>query len=246
VTAQNAAASTTAGKAVAVSLKGTIVAPDVLGKKESDPNPPAKADGNLAYAATNGAHGTVTVSGSTATYTPAAGFTGADSFTFTATDSRGLQSKAATVAVQVGAATTTPTTPKPPSTPPKRPTCGTPHFTLSAGQLLINQRIGQAAIRRLNAVAAKLDGRPAPTSKPHKGGTVHLTAAQLLINQRIFQAAVRRAATLEARLDHKPSPHFGPGKGGTVHLTVGQLAINQRIAQAAVRRANALVARAGL
>ena len=38
------------------------------------------------------------------TYTAAAGFTGTDSFTFTATDSRGLQSPPATVTVTVAAA----------------------------------------------------------------------------------------------------------------------------------------------
>jgi hypothetical protein len=120
-----------------------------------------------------------------------------------------------------------------------------PHFTLSPTQLAVNQRIGQAAIRRLNAAQAMLDGRPASTAGRHAAGTVRLSATQLLINQRIYQAAIRRAATLEARLDHKPAPHFGPGQGGTVHLNLGQLIINQRIAQAAVRRANALVARVG-
>jgi hypothetical protein len=250
VTAQSAPVSTTAGKAGTATLKGTVVAPEVLGAAAG--GTPAAATGAVTYVATNGAHGTVTVSGATATYTPAAGFTGKDSFTYYAQDSRGLRSAPATVAVDVAAATpttpTTPTTPKPPTTPtpPKGPS-GNAHFTLSAAQLLINQRIGQAAIRRLNAVAAKLDGRPAPTPpKAHKGGTVTLSAAQLLINQRIYQAAIRRAAILEARLDHKPAPHFGSGKGGTVRLTLGQLVVNQRIAQAAVRRANALVTRVGL
>ena len=39
---------------------------------------------------------------SDATYTPAAGFVGTDSFTYTATDARGLESAPATVAVTVG------------------------------------------------------------------------------------------------------------------------------------------------
>jgi hypothetical protein len=202
---------------------------------------------NVTFAVTGATGGTAAITsqaglGATLRFTPASGFSGTATVQYTATDSRGLTSPPATATVTVtpppgggtaegGGRTTTSTAGHP-----------KPHFTLSARQLLINQRIGQAAIRRLNAVAAKLDGRPAPTAR-HKGGAVHLTAAQLLINQRIFQAAVRRAATLEARLDHTPAPHFGPGKGGTVHLTVGQLIINQRIAQAAVRRANTLVAR---
>jgi hypothetical protein len=117
-------------------------------------------------------------------------------------------------------------------------------FTLSASQLRINQRIGQAAIRRLHRVEAALAGRPAPASAPRRsGGTVRLSAGQLLINQRIFQAAIRRAARLEARLEGRPAPRSGPGEGGTVRLSVRQLIVNQRIAQAAVRRSNALLER---
>ena len=120
-------------------------------------------------------------------------------------------------------------------------------ITLSARQLLINQRIGQAAIRRLNAVEAKLDGRPASTATAKKSASrVRLDARQMLINQRIYQAGVRRAAALEARLDGLPTPAVGTRKGGTVRLSVAQLVINQHIAQAAVRRANALQARVGL
>ncbi len=44
--------------------------------------------------------------------------------------------------------------PLPPSPPARR----TSTFTLSVGQLRINQRISQAAIRRLNAVEARLNG----------------------------------------------------------------------------------------
>ncbi|TQD48242.1 putative Ig domain-containing protein, partial [Marilutibacter aestuarii] len=47
------------------------------------------------------AHGTVSVSGTTATYTPAAGYAGADSFSFTAANDGGT-SAPATVAVSVG------------------------------------------------------------------------------------------------------------------------------------------------
>jgi uncharacterized protein (TIGR03790 family) len=59
------------------------------------------ADGNaLTFNAGIPAHGTVTISGSMATYTPAAGYSGQDSFTFTATDGA-LDSNAATVSLTV-------------------------------------------------------------------------------------------------------------------------------------------------
>jgi hypothetical protein len=121
---------------------------------------------------------------------------------------------------------------------------GGSRFTLSASQLRINQRIGQAAIRRLDAVEAALDRRP-PREFPGAGGRVRLSACQLLINQRIFQAAIRRAAGLEARLDGRPAPRPGPGARGRVRLSLTQLIVNQRIAQAAVRRADRLAARTG-
>ncbi len=56
---------------------------------------------------TQPAHGTVTLSGATATYNPAANYTGADSFTFTANDGA-LTSAAATVSIVVTAKPNTP------------------------------------------------------------------------------------------------------------------------------------------
>ncbi|MFZ4664325.1 MAG: tandem-95 repeat protein, partial [Caldilineaceae bacterium] len=62
----------------------------------------------LTYAITNQpAHGTVSVSGSTATYTPTADYNGSDSFTFTASDG-GATSNAATVTLTVTAVNDTP------------------------------------------------------------------------------------------------------------------------------------------
>ena len=59
----------------------------------------------LSYAvATNPVHGTVTITSATAgafTYTPAAGYVGSDSFTFTATDANGTASNVATVSITV-------------------------------------------------------------------------------------------------------------------------------------------------
>ncbi len=111
---------------------------------------------------------------------------------------------------------------------------------LTAAQLRINQRISQAAIRRLNALEAMIEGRPPPKAGKSRSGTVALSIRQLRINQRISQAAVRRANRLEARLNGHPAPTEGQGGGGAIRLTARQLLINQRISQAAVRRANAL------
>ncbi|HEY2710739.1 MAG TPA: Ig-like domain-containing protein [Caulobacteraceae bacterium] len=52
-------------------------------------------------------HGTVTISGTTITYTPTAGYTGADSFTYTATNAAGT-SAAATASITVNAALAAP------------------------------------------------------------------------------------------------------------------------------------------
>ena len=110
---------------------------------------------------------------------------------------------------------------------------------VSARQLAINQRISQAALRRLALVEALRQGRPTPRSKnvSRGGGRVRVSAIQLRINQRIAQAAVRRANALAGR----PT---APGANSTrrIRLSAGQLLINQRISQAAVRRANALLA----
>jgi hypothetical protein len=77
---------TTAGTAKVITLAGT------------------DADGNaLTYAiVANPAHGTLTGSGATRTYTPAGGYSGADSFTFTVSDGTAT-STAATVSISVTA-----------------------------------------------------------------------------------------------------------------------------------------------
>ncbi|WP_217915012.1 hypothetical protein [Miltoncostaea marina] len=109
---------------------------------------------------------------------------------------------------------------------------------VSAGQLLINQRISQAALRRLAVVEALRANRPPPRARDRSddGRRVTVSAAQLRINQRIAQAAVRRANALAGR----PTPPRA--SSGRITLSARQLLINQRISQAAVRRANALLA----
>ena len=124
---------------------------------------------------------------------------------------------------------------------------GEPEFELSARQLLINQRVAQAAVRRANAVLAALEGEDPAAAASASGtgkGSVELSARQLGINQRISQAAVRRTNEARAKLDgREPPPASDRARSRAAFgLSVAQLAINQRISQAAVRRANALIA----
>ncbi|MEW6582651.1 MAG: hypothetical protein AB1416_07820, partial [Actinomycetota bacterium] len=135
----------------------------------------------------------------------------------------------------------------PASTPPvvatprsitPRPTGGgtTARVRLSRSQLLINQRISQAAVLRANALKARLDA--GLTGGDVKDGS--LTANTLVFGLGILAAApgaspAAKTTTVITR------PLYGtPGR---VHLSRSQLLINQRISQAAVRRTNALRAR---
>lgn len=251
VVASPATVSTPAGSAVAVPLSATVVGASVRSRAPgctdaqttlaSCMTTAAPAAVTLAVTQPAAGRGAVALRGAVATYTPPAGFSGTATFTFTGTDSRGLAGAPATVTVRVGAAGGGGAGGAAGARGAKKAS----RITLSARQLLISQRIAQAALRRLRAVEAVLDGRPAPAAAARRrGGTVTLSARQLLINQRIGQAGVRLADALEARVAGKRPPVVsGRRTGGTVRLTVGQLVINQKIAQAAVRRANALQAR---
>ncbi len=241
-------ASTAAGAAVSVPLSATVIGPGVKSRlptcqetetgKASCMTTATPGAATLAVQQPGAGQGSVRLAGTTAVYTPPAGFTGTATFTYTGTDSRGLTSRAATVTVKVGTGSAG--------------TAGAGakkkgRIRLTARQMLISQRIGQAAIRRLSAVEAKLDGRPAPaTAAARRHGRVTLSAKQLRINQRIFQAGVRKGTALEARLDGTPAPGAKAGGHDRVRLSVRQMVINQHIAQAAVRKANALRARVGL
>ena len=107
---------------------------------------------------------------------------------------------------------------------------------LTTGQLLINQRISQAAIRRLNGLKARLD-------TGLTGGDVD--DATLL--QPAFVAGLRvLAAPPPASAPAASATIVAPASAGDpsqITLTTTQLLINQRISQAAVRRANELMAR---
>jgi uncharacterized repeat protein (TIGR01451 family) len=89
-TAENLAAVTVQNRELVVTLRG------------------ADVDGDeLAFAAGEASHGAVSVDGNQATYTPDAGFTGTDSFSFTSTDGEAT-SAPATVSIEVVAAGSVP------------------------------------------------------------------------------------------------------------------------------------------
>jgi Tol biopolymer transport system component len=122
--------------------------------------------------------------------------------------------------------------------PPATSAGGTATFTLSAGQLLINQRIGQAAIRRLNAVEARLGG--GLQARDLCGHTVAPDRLGPGITSVLESASLAPAAIAD------PAPIEDPGRKGAgdeVTLSAAQLLINQRIYQAAIRRADGIAAR---
>jgi hypothetical protein len=113
-TAAPASGTTSAGKAVDVALSGTVLGPTVKARINESCDmfsascfqvTPATIAGFSVVAGP--AHGSVTIATQTggtavARYTPAAGYTGTDSFTYRTTDSRGLASAPATVSLTVG------------------------------------------------------------------------------------------------------------------------------------------------
>jgi hypothetical protein len=107
--------------------------------------------------------------------------------------------------------------------------------SVSPAQLLINQRISQAAVLRANGLRGRLSG--GLTGGDIRDGA--LTAGKIA-------AGLVVAGTSPAP---RPSPSTTriarrqQASGGRVELSRAQLLINQRISQAAVRRANELRAR---
>jgi hypothetical protein len=104
-------ATTPAGQAVAIPLPGAVIGANVRSRVSATCDMSQAScfttatPGALTYAvaaAPPASQGTVSIAGAKATFTPAAGFTGQSTFTYTATDSRGLAGPPATVTVSVG------------------------------------------------------------------------------------------------------------------------------------------------
>jgi hypothetical protein len=106
---------------------------------------------------------------------------------------------------------------------------------LTAAQLLINQRISQAALRRANAIRAMLAA--GLTGGNFADGTI--TAAQLAPGLSVARAV----AGGEVPATPLTIPAAPAKRAARVALTPAQLLVNQRISQAAVRRLNALAER---
>ena len=128
--------------------------------------------------------------------------------------------------------------PKPrPVTPAKATKGNVKGVTLSSTQLLISQRISQAAVRRANALQARLDN--GLTGGDLRAGAV--TPAKVAVGLTVVSSV--------AGGDQPPSKTVvaprGPRSAAKVTLSTSQILINQRVAQAAVRRSNALIARLG-
>lgn len=108
--------------------------------------------------------------------------------------------------------------------------------TLSAEQLLINQRIDQAAIRRATGITNRLEA--GLTGGDVRAGQV--TQGRLYDRLQI----ISRTATPEPPASETEiPPRRNPADPGSVTISAGQLRINQRISQAGVRNANALIRR---
>ena len=124
--------------------------------------------------------------------------------------------------------------PLPPAPPDKNDVV----FTLSVTQLRINQRISQAAIRRLNAVEARLNG--GVTTRDLCG----YSAGPAELGPGITSGPA--AASLAPPSPADPAKIVNPGRtgpGDPLTLSARQLLINQRIDQAAIRRATGITNR---
>lgn len=106
-------------------------------------------------------------------------------------------------------------------------------IVVSKTQLLINQRIYQAAVRRARALDARLDGALTGGDLADGAVTEDKLASGLDVVAAPAQAPIPPSKT--AKVAAK-----GKGDASKVKATVGQLRTNQRIAQGAVKQANRL------
>lgn len=113
---------------------------------------------------------------------------------------------------------------------PSAPTATPARFTVSAGQLEINQRIYSAAVRRANALRQRLDGRL--TGGDIRDGTLAPDRLGGLTVSAFGGAPVPASRTRLAPAPRRDGVRFA--------RSVAQLRTNQKIAQAAVRRTNDL------
>jgi hypothetical protein len=119
-----------------------------------------------------------------------------------------------------------------------------PRLRVSRRQLLINQRISQAAVRRLDLVQERLDrGLTRADLRP---GGLGATVFGPQVRTSVAPGAPGAVPAPLARRPERPeAPRRRPGAAARVRVSAAQLLVNQRISQAAVRRADALERRLG-
>jgi Bacterial Ig domain/Lysyl oxidase len=200
----DAAEASSKAAAVTIPLSARATALDIPARRsaacapeESDPSCYvwATAGAPLRFAVTAPGHGTATVSGSSVSYTPAAGFSGDDRFTFTATDARGLVSAPATVVVHVAAAPQG--APAPVPVPPAAP----PAVEMGPRRLLAIVSARRSARRR---VTVRL--RCLPAAAGACAGQIRLRSGgrPIATVRRFTRLRPGRARTIRIRLSRVP------------------------------------------
>jgi hypothetical protein len=116
--------------------------------------------------------------------------------------------------------------------PPARRSGAAASVRRSAAQLLVNQRVAQAAVRRADGLSRRLAG--GLTGGDLRDGAID--AARLAPGSRVVATRAGFVAAPSRTRVRAP----GHRAGDAVRLTAAQVAVNQRISQAAVRRANTL------
>jgi hypothetical protein len=182
----DAAADTAAGTPISIALSCSDANGDPLTR-------------SLAHAPANGTASAF--DGSRLTYTPATGFTGADSFTYTAT-ALGVQSAPATVSLNVTASPggTTPITQTPPTTKPKTHNPVTASWRVK-GTRTTARRLRLAKLRKATKVTLSCRGKSCAfkrlTVKAKRAGTLDLLRS-LSKHRRSFQAGQRLTIMIAA------------------------------------------------
>ena len=197
-------------------LSGTVVAPGVPARRSGGCQPGRTTRGCYVWASAAGplrfsvvrepAHGVVALAPGAdglhagATYTPAAGFSGEDSFTYVATDARGLTSQPATARVTVPAAPAAP----PPVVAPARARLSKVRVVKRRGRWRVELRVSAPA-RLSGRLERRRDGRKATfrlRSRQVRAGRTRMALGRLAPRALPAAAAVngRVAATARFRV----------------------------------------------
>jgi len=189
VVADGMALSAVAGAAGSVEVSARALAPEVPARRSASCTPRATleschlriaADTPLSYVVAGPpAYGAASFDGARLTYLPDAGFTGADSLTYVATDGRGLRSAPATVTIDVA--------PAPPAAEP---------VTLH-GPPPPHRHIAPAPLRGAAPRPAPRDGRPRrprrrPRRPPHHPPALSPELFSLRLNNSRFARRAER------------------------------------------------------